>query len=355
MRQILLQRDLAAKAPPPTATVPPPAETPATTQPVENQPVNDSAPVEATPTDTPQSTEAQPVEAMPESVLSNLSSLDPETRKWVEKAVDEFKNNQQAQIDKRIGKERAKRGETERIAEQALQEVQALRAQLSQSQQQVPPISPASPLAQVQDLNTLQAKRNEAINVAGIVDDALAMYPSAEKITLEGKEWNRADLVDLRRNARELLTKDIPARQTFLQQRDQANSNALKSFPFLSDPASPEYARAAQIIRENNHWLQHQPNALQMVAIQVEGEKALAARRTAPPVTTNKPAAPAPRPSSDQVATTVSSAPERVSGEGRVKQAMESIEKKVSGSSNMSGAQARLILKQRDQLRNQTR
>lgn len=353
MKQILLQRDLAAKAPP-TETAPASVETPSATPPVENQPASDSAPVDplAT-TETPATENAAPAQ-MPESVLSNLSSLDPETRKWVETAVEEFKANQQAQIDKRIGKERAKRGDSERIAEQALQEVQALRQQLSQNQQQAPQPTPNSPLGNVQDLTALSAKRNEAVNIIGIVDDALSLNPTAEKIKVDGQEFERAHLIELKRNARDLLVKEIPARQDFLQQRNQMNQSALTDFPFLSDPSTPEYTRASNIIRQNHSWLQHQPDALRMVAVQVEGEKAIAARKTVQPVA-SKPAAPVARPPSSQTATTVSSAPERVSGEGRVKQAIESNVKKVSSASNMSGAQTRLFLKQQDMLRNQNR
>ncbi len=350
LRQALIKSDLAAKAPP-VENVITQAATPAAT-PAENPPASDSVTAEPTTTDTPQTTEAQPVEAMPDSVLSNLSSLDPETRKWVEKAVEEFKSNQQEQIDKRIGKERAKRGDSERIAEQALSEVQRLRAELAQNQQPVTPTANStSPLAQVQDLNSLATKRNEAVNAIGAVDDALAQFPSAEKISIEGTEYDRATLIDIRRNARDLLTKAIPERQAFLQQRAQANQNAITSFPYLADQGSPEYAIAQRFVRENNHWLQHQPNALEIVAKMVEGEKAMTARRTAQPVAI-KPAVTLQRPSSDQTATTVGSAPERISADGKSKKQLEAIQQKVSESSNVTGSQLRQILKQTEQLRN---
>lgn len=319
----LAASDRARLAAPAEQTSPAPAEAP--------------TPAESTAPETPVTPETQAEGEEPADVLSNLASLDPKTRQLVEAEWEKRKLYNQDKIDKRIGKVTAEKMAAQQAALSAQQELNALRAQQVQSQ----PTGPL-PLEQIQDMNGLGRLHQEARQTIRDVERLLARDDIANGVQIGEKVWTKADLVEAKFNAQSALEDQIPARARFIQQREQATQAAIEKFPFLKDPASPEYAEAQAMFQNPEYaWLRNAPNAVEIVGTYLVGKKHL----TAAHVATVKPTQ---NPPSSQTATSSMGLAARVAPEQRantqVTAALETLKKK--GSVNSSDVRA--YLKQLD-------
>ncbi len=219
-------------------------------------------------------------EAEADEALSKSTSLTPE---------------QQAIIDKRIGKAVAKQRRAERdtaelklkLAE--LESRQAAPAQ-QQNQQEQPSIVPlpsgVSPLANIDSVQGLVKLEQEAKQAIRFAEDAI------EEIRDGGQPpegWTKQSLREVLRNARVTLEDQIPQRRDFLSARNQMQQRAYEVLPFMKDQASSDY-KAAQAIYQRHPFLRNIPEGDFTVGLIVEGIKAVEARTAAAGKTAATPA-----------------------------------------------------------------
>ncbi len=295
--------------PQPANTSPPPAlaeeaapESPAA-QPAEaGLPEAEVTPNPETPETT--TTEGQVTEeAEADGVLSPESQqLDPKTKEKIQK-----------RIDKEVGKRKAIEGHVAQLQKE-LADLKA--AQPATPPQPTPaPIVPTAasdaPLPEVKNPADLVAYRKQTVEYNRVATDLIDRddidWTNGIKVPGWGdKDGNGKDIVytkeqvrNIRNNTRLHLDEKIPDQQAWFQQtshferaRQEATARAHQDFPYLKDKNTQEYA-AAQKAYEQMPWLRNAPNAEYIIGVQIEGLKAMEAKRKA---AATPPAAPAPKP-----------------------------------------------------------
>lgn len=292
------------------------------------------------PENTPQTEQPESTEEPAEEQATEESPEQPE----VEKSEDEessFKDEKlspeiQAKINKRIGKEVAKK--------KALEErLTALEAELAQAREAKPEEAPApvlaatpdNPLADVSDLQTLQAKHKEAKDVFRQVSELLEDNPNAEEIEVDGQMVSRKALREAKRNAQRVVEDFIPQRAQFLQERQKYETAAKAKFSWLNDKNSPDY-HLAQQIRKATPWIDNLPNAPLALAVHVLGIRALEKMEaeSAAPKKTEAPKAKAP---ASQAASVAAAAKPRVANDtAQKRQVAQEIESIKSSKHNLT-------------------
>lgn len=272
---------------------------------------------ESTPAETASAeTQQSEIDAAAASDLSQLSSLDPSTRELVNKLLDAQKDRIQSAVDKRIAKEVAKRGELQRQLQSGgqQQQTQATAAQQAQpfqgliapiappAQAQPLPAQPAladQPLAHISDFVALDKEERMLKSMNGLADDALTDGPNESgKYVVDGAEFTKAQLIQIRRNTNNILQNSVPERRTFIQIRQQSLALAVQEFPWMKDPSTPEYQQAQHALN-TQPWLRGLPNAEVLIGVNIEGLKAIAARKAASSETAKKGATQTTKPRGD--------------------------------------------------------
>ncbi len=184
----------------------------------------------------------------------------------------------QAKIDRRIGKEVAKRKALE-------QQVASLEARMAQQptevEREVPVPVPADvPLAQITTIDQLHAYKENLAN--DIVEAEMLLYTDFPP---EGKQtkWgvvSKDSLIAALTQAKKDERTAVPARERFLLARTQATQTAQEKFPFLKDPTHPGYQMAKQALRDNP-VLRTYPNSDYLVGMLVKGQLAMQAEESA--------------------------------------------------------------------------
>lgn len=326
----------------------PKAETPAEPQPekTEETPV---APVETPDTEESKveaEAQAEVEAAEPEEsetdVLSKSTSLTPE---------------QQAIIDKRIGKAVAKQRKAERdAAELKLQiaelqsKAEAQPAPAQDSPSLVPLPIGAPPLANINTIEGLQKLQSEAKQAVRFAEISLRKISDGGAAP-EG--FTKDLLYEVLDNARTTLEDSIPARAQFLQTRHQVQQKASELFPFLNDRNSSDY-KIAQGVWERHPYLRNTPDGDAAVGLIVEGLKAVESRnkvQAKPAPVVNKPVISKPKPASDQTAVSATGS-ERVPVSTASDRALGAELAKLSLRGGVSASEYALSLSKQSQLRN---
>ncbi len=192
----------------------------------------------------------------------------------------EFTPEQQEVFNKRLGKEVAKRKELERKLEEANARVAATPPAPEPKQEPaaiVPLPVGAPPLANINDVRGLLELQQQAKEAIRFAEDALAAESDGEPIP-DG--FTRKSLRDVIRNAKLTVEDHIPARNQFLQAKNQNQQTAYELLPFLKDKSDPNYV-LAETFRRNNPWLQNLPASDLMVGMYIKGVEAVKAEREA--------------------------------------------------------------------------
>ena len=313
------------------------AETPTQTEPVvatapETKPAEPPK-VEAVPAGEPVTKPAETASAAPDEenpkvsseidVLSQLTSLDPQTQELVKSALKAQREKDQAAVDKRIGKEVAR-------TKQLQEELDRFKVQPAPQPQQSVATPPAFapqyaapvPLGEVPDMQSLvnyQAATKEAMRwaEAQLDRDDLPM----EGIAYGQKNYTKSDLKAVVRNARVILEDQVPQRAQFFQARQIAQQQAYQQFPWMKDRSSPESLQMQQLVQQFP-FVENLPHRDLILGVQIEGLKAIEARRAGKPEPAREPARP--KPPSDQAMVAATSGPTRQSeGAGRERVAQE--------------------------------
>lgn len=277
-----------------------------------------------------------------------------------------------AKIQKRIDKEVGKR----KVLEARLAEMEAkLNTQTpspdqqTQAQATTPIVLGNQALAHVQDTGTLHQLEKQAKDAIRWAEqtldtpkswktstqvDPVTGEESVVKTTMIGdKAYDEAAIKAIMRTARVTLEDEIPERRQFLVQRDQMRDWARKEHPFLNDKSSPEYQQAQAMLRDP--WIQMRPDAEWIVATQIEGIKALEAKKVAAKKTAEqppKPKAPVQKPAGDQTAVSATTAATRVSADAGQRLAMKAEREKLMAKGGVTAAEAAGFLERNQRTRN---
>jgi hypothetical protein len=110
------------------------------------------------------------------------------------------------------------------------------------------------------------------------------------------KTYTKADLKRIKANAKKILRKDAPARQKWIQERQQSDQQAAQTFEFLSDGESEDYKLFMQVKQSPLYkpLVDHLPNSNFALGLMVEGLKAVKAKQAnaGQPKKLKKPTAP---------------------------------------------------------------
>lgn len=280
----------AAVAPVPAA--PAEAEAQAEAQPEgEAKPqVEPESPVEAAET---------PAEAVPEGEAEgdDLSQDDgrftPEQKAEISKIVSK-------RVSKLKGKEAEKLSALEAKVSQAETELAAAKARADayvQAVEAAKPLptytdNPNDPLAKVATMQDLQAEYTKANSALLDAEELLDRGVPEEGITIGNQTFTESDLKAIRRNAKRLISEQIPQRSQFLQASGQWKQKAATEFAYLQDKNNPDYVRHMAAY-QTLPVLRSLPNSDYIIgavmAYEKSKEKAAAAAKPAPV----KPKAPA--------------------------------------------------------------
>ncbi len=245
---------------------------------------------------------ANPDEATAESAEPSQQVETPEGEADVPSQDDVTKDAKaEKSVEKRIGKEIAKR----RALEAQLAEAQAQLAQRTNQAEQTAQPAPAQPLpanvplAQIEDFQSLQTLRDQAKEAKRFAQDQLDR-DDFEPVRVGDTVLGKNELKAILRNAEKTLDDDIPARAQFLTQKGEAQKLAHQMFPYLKDRQAPEYVLAQQALSQMP-WMKNLPNADWIIGVQIEGLKALEAKQKAKPDSKPKPAMSSKPPSGQSV------------------------------------------------------
>ena len=259
-------------------------------------------------------------------------------------------------IDKRIGKEVAKR----KALEAQLNELRLAVSQTQQQQAGQPaqvPIAPlpqgVTPLAQIEDVKQLQTLAQQAKEAKRFAEEQLD-NDNFEPVRVGDEILDRQKLKTIIRNANKTLEDDIPNRAQFLQQRNQAQQIAFEKFPFLKDKSTPEYVQAQQAYIAMP-WLKNLPNADWIIGVQIEGLRALQAKEKKAGAKPTKAAPFSTKPPSSQSVVSSASSDVRTPSSTRSQAQIESMRSALSKKGGVSQNEAAQFLLARELARNNNR
>jgi len=314
---------------------------------------------------------AKPAEAKPESApeeqpKAESPSQEGETKpeeapkkEVLSKDVDELTDEEIAELA-----QKGKSGLLKRIAELtakrklAEEKAASLEAMIAQAKQQIPEVKVENnPYANVNTLDDLQAKRKEVDEVVEWAEEVLFrsedLSATDVAVTVDGKEYTKADIRESLRKARKARDKFIPAQFQELQAADQRKQmesafqqQARKELNWLDGEDNDTRKRSEAMV--NDPRLKRVKEAVPDIAPQIEYLIAHAAnsmygRRV---IEADKPKSPAINPPPNP--STTASASERV--DGRVEKSLKEVEarfKQTGSSSDFIALRAAQISKRK--------
>ena len=239
--------------------------------------------------------ESTELPVQPSDVLSKFKDLDLDTLS--EEESKELAKHLNASAIKRFGKLTAQK-------KALLAENQELQQQVEQAP--VPVEQPAflkdNALHNVNDVNALSKEVENLNTLMEWADEGMENeieYDDAgnEYVVKDGdKTYTKADLKRIKANAKKILRKDAPARQKWIQERQQSDQQAVQTFEFLSDGESEDYQLFMQVKQSPLYkpLVDHLPNSNFALGLMVEGLKAVKAKQAnaGQPKKLKKPTAP---------------------------------------------------------------
>jgi len=171
-------------------------------------------------------------------------------------------------INRRIGKEVAKRKELEA----KILRLESMVSEPKEVEKEVEvPVSANVPLAHITSLSALNDYRDALQN--DIIEAEMLLHTEFPATGLETK-WGtmtKPQLIAALTQAKKDERMAIPAREKFLNTRVQSTQAAHEKFPFLADPSHPGYQMAKTALRENP-ILRSYPNTEYLVGLIVQGQ-----------------------------------------------------------------------------------
>lgn len=272
-----------------------------------------------------------------------------------------FTPEQQAILNKRIGKEVKKTAAIKEQYERKIAEMEArLNERATSPATETPAAPPApiaagdQPLANIHDFTALGTLQKQAKDAIRYVEEVLDRNADGEPLP---QGWDKKSLKEAARNARITLEDHIPMRAQFITQRQQFSQQAAQEFPYLTDKSAPEY-QSVQAAYRSHPWLNSLPNADMIVAFQIEGMKAIEAKRAAAKAASTTPAKPlikpaaTVRPGGDQTAAPSGASPAtRVPVETATRQKLAAEKAKILAKGGVTAEEGVALLQRNEQLR----
>ena len=210
----------------------------------------------------------------------------------------------QSSVQKRINKLTAQRKEAQAKAEaleRELNEAKSKLEELSTKPEVAPVASMDNPFSDVWDDAKLTEEWNKARDLKRWCED------NQDGCELNGKEYTREDIKQIRRKVEDALDLHIPKRAAFIQQHRQIKPIAENIYPWWKDRSAVEYTEAQSVIRQMPQIAQL-PEYQVLIGDFIEGRKLRMAREK----TASKPAAKAPAKIAPKQPGTPASSPARV-------------------------------------------
>ncbi len=205
--------------------------------------------------------------------------------------LSQFPAKAQEKINKRIAAINAEKKAAEEKAAQLEARTKELEAKLNAAPETPPAATDATPTqggdlaAHINDEAGLQKLAKDAQQALKWVEDngskvIKAIANDQATVEIDGKEYSVDDIKAIQRTAAETISKAIPARQAFLQQRQTLVAQARQKFPELFDKTKPEYQQA-EFVRRQTPQILSIPNHELLIGYALRGLKAEAAEQEA--------------------------------------------------------------------------
>ena len=190
-------------------------------------------------------------------------------------------------------------------------------------------------MKEVENLNTLIEWAEDGMENEAQYDD-----DGNEYVLKDGdKTYTKSELRRIRSNAKKIIRKDAPARQSWIKERQESDQQAIQTFQFLGEPESDDYKLFMQV--KGNKLYQplvdHLPNSNFALALMVEGLNAVKARQ-------EQAAKPPPKPKAPVASTEAGTARAKTPQSSKLK-AVEAAKKKYEASGSMADYQQYLKLR----------
>lgn len=215
--------------------------------------------------------------AEPSDVLSkykiDLDNLSEEESRELAKSLN-------ASAIKRFGRLTAQKKAL--LAENAELQAQAEQAQQTQTNE-IPEFLKDNALHNISDIQGL-AREVEQMNTLiewaeeGLDNEVQYDDNGNEYAVMDGdKTYTKADLRRIRANAKKIIRKDAPARQKWIQEREQSDQQAVQTFRFLGEPESDDYKLFMQVKNSPLYkpLVDYLPNSNFALGLMVEGMRAV--------------------------------------------------------------------------------
>ena len=232
----------------------------------------------------------QPSDVLSQKYNIDLDNLSEEESRELAKSLN-------ASAIKRFGRLTAQKKAL--LAENAELQAQAEQAQQTQATE-TPEFLKDNALHNVLDEQALAKEVENLSTLIEWAEDGLegeAQYDDEgnEFVLKDGdKTYTKADLRRIRNNAKKIIRKDAPARQSWIKERAASDQQALKTFDFLGDAQSDDYKLFMEV-KSNPLYkplVDHLPNSNFSLALMVEGLKSVKARQAQASKPPPKPKAP---------------------------------------------------------------
>ena len=196
----------------------------------------------------------------------------------------------QSSVQKRINKLTAQRKEAQAKAEtleRELAEAKSKLEELSNKPEVTPTVASENPFADVWDDAKLTEEWNKARDLKRWCED------NQDGCDLNGREYTREEIKQIRRKVEDALELHIPKRAAFIQNHRQIKPIAETIYPWWKDRSTVEYTEAQSVIRQMPQIAQL-PEYQVLIGDFIEGRKARMAREkaTAKPAKTTAKIAP---------------------------------------------------------------
>ena len=222
-----------------------------------------------------ESTEEEVSDQQPEEDEAEEEEADPEE----ESSLQDEEKEQRVPL-KRLNKEVARR----KALEERLEKARARVAELESAPPAPPPQPSGDALQDVLDPAALAKLEADTRMLVDQLEEKLIDDPDTvdddgnQAYKIGGELWTRRDLARIARKNRQKLERDIPQKRQYFQQTAQVEAQARQQFQWLNDTTSEEY-QTFRGMDVNIPQLRGYPGKTSLLALAIEGMKAIHARQ----------------------------------------------------------------------------
>lgn len=304
--------------------------------------------------------EATETEAKEEGKEEADEVLSPESQNLDAKTKQKI----QKRIDREVGKRKALEDQVKQLNEK-LSSLSQQQPVPEAAQKATPVVVGTPPLPDIKDVAALKEYQKSAKETVRWAEEVLDRDDIDQGVTIGNKEYTKAEIKAVLRNAKLALEDTIPAQQEWFQQNNQFQQQkqtftkqAQEKFPFLADRNSAEFKWAQQFY-QSAPWLHNLAASDFFIGAYIKGMQALQAEEKAaelaktkskepekPKVVIPKTKAP-----SDQAEVSSTGTPQRLTPDATSNRALGVEYEKLRAKRGVTSEDAAKFLERRDTLR----